>query len=87
MRTRPRWSAVREVVLFLVGIGIVLYEVMLPEPRWLIIAIAGGMVGLPGFLFTSTRLNTSTGSTPVIPPAPAPPAPPQAPTAPDRGDR
>ena len=59
-----------------------MYEVTLPEPRWLIIAIAGGMVGLPGFLFTSARLTTQTGATPIVPPSPPP-----APALPERDGR
>jgi len=66
--------AVREWVLFLVGIGIIGFEVLIQtEPRFIVLALAGGMIGLPGFLYTDRKLSGSgantAGPTPTLPTA------------------
>lgn len=64
---RLRFGPVRDVVLLVSGLALMFNEAVLqPEPRLIIMAAAGGMIGLPATLFADRRFA------PQVPPKPDP---------------
>lgn len=56
----------RDTVLFFAGLGLIFYEALLydGEPRWGLLMIYAGMVGLPAIIRTDEKLNDNSPKEP-----------------------
>lgn len=55
--TRARFQMARDSVLLLAGIAVTVHETLFAaEPRWALLAVACGMMGLPAALLADRRL-------------------------------
>ncbi len=75
------FARARDIVLLLAGLALLGHETLLvAEPRYLLIAIAAAMIGLPATFLADRRFTSSPPT-----PTPADPSPPAAPLEPGPG--
>lgn len=73
---RPKFPAVRDVTLLVSGLALLGHETLVvAEPRYLLIGLAAGMIGLPATLTADRRFVTSGSSTLPVEPPPVEPEP------------
>jgi hypothetical protein len=75
------FAQVRDVLLLLCGLALLGHETLVAaEPRWILIGIAGGMIGLPATFLADRRFVSSTpAGQPAPEPTPTPEVPPAGP--------
>ncbi len=90
-KTMLRWltgatfAQVRDVLLLLAGLALLGHETLVAaEPRWALIGIAAGMIGLPATFLADRRFVSSTPTEPLPEPTPDP-APGSPPAGPGQG--
>ncbi len=58
--TAATWSVIQGAIMFFGGLSLLFYEtVVSPEPRLIIITIAGGMIGLPATIIADRTMVRS----------------------------